>query len=162
MSTTTLSPPHILPRPTKTKKRAITSAPTGPAKRRWHSSCDLAPAVWAKWLCTMVHRDDVDGAISVNGHILDDAKKRGLYRYLREQAAPSFFKADEWCVFLGVRVDDFLSYAEARGVSPWATGKAPTWEVENLTAQDLLEIAVSWPLPAGVVDEMTPVEDGTS
>jgi hypothetical protein len=97
----------------------------------------------------MVRRDDSDGAISVNGYGLSESKKRGLYRHLHDGVAPSFFKGDEFCCYVGVRIDDFLSYAEARGVSPWATGTAPSWETDRLSASDVAAIAVAWPLPAG-------------
>lgn len=112
--------------------------------------------MWRAYLLRMVRRDLDTGAIRLNGCVLDETRTRGLYRYLKEGAAGSFWQIDSWCCFMGVHVDDVLRFAkDALGVSPWAAGHPPAWETEPLSAEAWAEVCDAWPVP----EEYGPAQD---
>jgi hypothetical protein len=102
----------------------------------------------------MIRRDNVSGSITVNGFVLTESRTRGLFRFLAEGSAPTEWAGDDWCVSVGVHLDDFIRYAEdIMRVCPWASGEAPPWEEAPLTDADWAEIEKASPIPSGVYED---------
>jgi hypothetical protein len=147
--------------PTTTKSRKSTTVrkrrQAGEPLRKLYSASSVSNESWRTWLLTHLTADEEEnGAQYFNGRRVMTTDTRALHRWLHEEASPSFFRADAWCVQFGLSINKFLEYCKANKVSPWQRGEAPYFETETMSTADWAEVEAAWPLPKGV--EELPVQ----
>lgn len=87
---------------------------------------DLDPAVWQRYLALLIRRIEGEPA-RVNGHTLTDTQTRAVFRWLREETAPSVFVADTFLCSVGLHLSELFLWADEQNLQPWACGAAPEW-----------------------------------
>jgi transcriptional regulator with XRE-family HTH domain len=96
---------------------------TGPPAKA--AAVKLNRDAWLSFLRSHLD-DDLSGSV-VGGRQLSDAHVRALFRWQHEGAAPGLWAADEFCVAVGLHLDEFFGHCDARNLQPWACGAAPAW-----------------------------------
>jgi hypothetical protein len=125
----------------------------GEPRKRPYSSCSLSNEAWAAWLETYLTIDEKEqGSRRFDGKRVLGSDARSLHRWLHEEAAPSLWTADAWCVRYGLHVDAYFKFCSSQDCEPWQLGQPPRFETEELDERSWQEIQRKWPLPPELED----------
>lgn len=105
------------------------------------SQNSLNNTAWLAFLAEGLHYLD-DQHFYVD-HPLDGTQTRALYRWRHESGA-TFFSADRWITKTGRHINEFFTYCDRIGVSPWASGSPPDWHERNDWQEDLKSSDPKW------------------
>lgn len=70
----------------------------------------------------------------LNGTSVSQQDARNVYAWRREGRNPSLWRADRFLIDYGLHLNDFFSWCERQGESPWARGKPPAWHEKEFKA----------------------------
>ena len=100
---------------------------------------DLNGPLFAQFLdsFTKVHRGERGAPThTVNQRLVSKHDARTVYAWRREGRNPSLWRADKFLIDYGLHLNDFFSWCEERGESPWAKGKPPEWHEQEFKAPE--------------------------
>jgi hypothetical protein len=101
---------------------------------------DLDGESWRTFLSTFLVEYESNLPRRFNGRpIVDEADSRALYRWFKEGASPTLWRADRFLTAFGLHLDFFFIWCAREGRNAWWLGHPPAWHEEEIDVEAIAE-----------------------
>jgi hypothetical protein len=101
---------------------------------------DLDGESWRGFLATFLVEYEGNLPRRFNGHpIVDEADSRALYRWFKEGASPTLWRADRFLTAFGLHLEFFFIWCARQGHAAWWLGHPPAWHEEEIDVEAIAE-----------------------